>query len=787
MLIGKSVATMHFPLWDPFDYCGMSLAALAAPSVFCVQHLVFAFLPYNAGVALILIFSELLCAWGAYLLIRSIGWGRLPALLAGATVGFSGYMFSFVNNFSLIETASFIPLCLFCSRRIAIAAERSAVKWCLLLALCIALMILGGRPEICGAGLVLVCLFVWVQHFGLGTRVALRQRVVLQVKGIAMGVLLAMPEIMPSLEWLPWSRRAGGLTPREILQFSASWYHMIGLFAGQPLGDLQINSHGLRALIEPKNFPPYFQTAFVGPIAVCLAAMGLRPRGALVYWGVIVVFVGSAALSLGHNVPFMSELVSALPFLSAVRFPSKLMFFVTMCLAFFAARGLNNYAERKASLIPYAVAAAIALLGGGVLVVWPHVLLPFVAGSNTLKQTAQVSIGVAIILWDLLALGGLAILVGGARSDRRVQAAAVTTATAILAVFVNAWSCCRHYAPGSFFDQPSLAAKKLEQLEPDATARSRTMMLAMENLSVPPLATPEDPFSHAVRIYGYQRDLLKPFANVDFGVRGPWGWDGPTSGEYINLMLNLYLKSSQSMSPSTPGAVASDEPLYRLLQTTATRFVITQAYRFVSAGGNRMTGAVWASPVPPLSPQFFNLKVQSPAANMRIYELSNWMPRAYLSYSWSLIERDKVIDMIAEAPAGGFDPHKVTLLEEASSEAPASVQSPQPAEAVIVEERQPEDIRVHASAKAPSLLVLCDQFYPGWTAEVDGVRAPVLRANGFMKAVALSQGDHIVRFEFQPKSLFTGVILFALAVLWAALLVWQDARKRQLTKESSEN
>ena len=51
---------------------------------------------------------------------------------------------------------------------------------------------------------------------------------------------------------------------------------------------------------------------------------------------------------------------------------------------------------------------------------------------------------------------------------------------------------------------------------------------------------------------------------------------------------------------------------------------------------------------------------------------------------------------------------------------------------------------------------------PGWRATVDGVPAPILRANGFVPAVYLEPGEHVVEFMFRPRSLLIG----------AALLVW---------------
>jgi len=47
-------------------------------------------------------------------------------------------------------------------------------------------------------------------------------------------------------------------------------------------------------------------------------------------------------------------------------------------------------------------------------------------------------------------------------------------------------------------------------------------------------------------------------------------------------------------------------------------------------------------------------------------------------------------------------------------------------------------------------LVLNDVWQPWWYATVDAVETPVLRANVMFRAVAIPEGDHVVRFRFRP-------------------------------------
>jgi hypothetical protein len=80
-------------------------------------------------------------------------------------------------------------------------------------------------------------------------------------------------------------------------------------------------------------------------------------------------------------------------------------------------------------------------------------------------------------------------------------------------------------------------------------------------------------------------------------------------------------------------------------------------------------------------------------------------------------------------------------------------------------EEAPERLVAEVTASYGGLLVLTDVFYPGWIAEEDGRRLPILRADGFFRAVALPAGTHRVVFRYRPVSVAVGGVLSTLASL----------------------
>ena len=71
--------------------------------------------------------------------------------------------------------------------------------------------------------------------------------------------------------------------------------------------------------------------------------------------------------------------------------------------------------------------------------------------------------------------------------------------------------------------------------------------------------------------------------------------------------------------------------------------------------------------------------------------------------------------------------------------------------AEIVTYRQSQ-VQIWARLDRPGMLILHDLYHPAWTARIDGQPAPVLRAKGLFRAVALPAGEHDVSFTFEPLS-----------------------------------
>jgi hypothetical protein len=101
-------------------------------------------------------------------------------------------------------------------------------------------------------------------------------------------------------------------------------------------------------------------------------------------------------------------------------------------------------------------------------------------------------------------------------------------------------------------------------------------------------------------------------------------------------------------------------------------------------------------------------------------------------------------------------------------------------ESVVVVEHLPQRVVIEVSLSRPGLVILADVYYPGWSLEVDGKPASILRANRMMRGAAVQSGLHRLVYRYNPMSFRIGTLISAGALL-TVLGIAQFARRTQRT------
>jgi hypothetical protein len=137
-----------------------------------------------------------------------------------------------------------------------------------------------------------------------------------------------------------------------------------------------------------------------------------------------------------------------------------------------------------------------------------------------------------------------------------------------------------------------------------------------------------------------------------------------------------------------------------------------------------------------------------------IFERLSPLPRAFVVYRAEHIPGDE--QAVGRLLDESFDLRNAAVVAQPVDLPSNSEIAASPAEIVRYEHTR---VVVKASATQRGLLILGDQFSPGWHAFLDGKPTEVVRVNHVMRGVLLPAGEHEVVFEFAPDSLRAGALL----------------------------
>jgi hypothetical protein len=82
----------------------------------------------------------------------------------------------------------------------------------------------------------------------------------------------------------------------------------------------------------------------------------------------------------------------------------------------------------------------------------------------------------------------------------------------------------------------------------------------------------------------------------------------------------------------------------------------------------------------------------------------------------------------------------------------------------------PSQVWVNVEMACQGLLIVSDNWYPGWRAEVDGRPTEIWRVNTVIRGVVVNAGRHTVAMRYRPLSVYFG-FAFTLLGLAAAIVL----------------
>lgn len=161
------------------------------------------------------------------------------------------------------------------------------------------------------------------------------------------------------------------------------------------------------------------------------------------------------------------------------------------------------------------------------------------------------------------------------------------------------------------------------------------------------------------------------------------------------------------------------------------------------------------------------------------------LPRAWLVSEAESVDGEQALRRI-RGDGRAFDPRRTALLEDAPDVMPELPGGELAAgSAARVASYEPSRIVVETDAPTPTLLVLSENFYPGWEATVDGRATTIHLADFLLRAVSLPAGTHRVEMRYAAPQARNGALISIFTLLLLVALLLFARRRRALSAKQT--
>lgn len=746
-----AVTSGSWPVWNPYISFGQPLLAIPTAEILYPITWLHLLMPAWTFYTWYTVFHFVLAGCGLYALGRHLGLSRGGALTAGLLWVLSGPFLSLVNVWAHLAGAAWLPWAVLAGNR---ALDRFSVGGTLAWGASMAMLVVVGSPESLLMALVIGGVLASL-HVPGWWREPSRLRPVLAgaILAAVLAVALAAGQWLPTLAVARSSRRAD--LPAEAREFWSVHPESLAQLAFPVFPDrLPLQPAWRDRWYESRE--PFLASLYVGLPALALVLAAGLPAGRTRRWAwALAALAGLSILfALGRHAPVYQALVTVVPPLRTMRYPSKAIVLASFCIALLGGRGFDTWrgregSDRRWTLLALAILlpAALALGAGWLLDAraerWGPALV--LRGGSTYSEILA-PVSRSLIVCGALAVAA-ALLALLARRRWRVPILAGAAVALALIDLATAQQGLNPTAPKGALagTPPAIAAARPAPHQRTfvfdyARGRSAQRLLG-----------------HGAFLLAVPREERKPW-HGELALRtyahpallGLWHREGSYGVDLVKLhsadvtTVNALVEINESSPAMT----------HRLLRIGAVDPVVAMHRQGFE---ELRTVAV----LPSLFPE-----------PILVFRVPDPLPRAYV------VGRTRI------APPGqgwrtltapDFDPAREVVLPE------GPVRESDSAGSVRIVELLPDRVTLEAELDAPGYVVMVDAYDPGWKATIDGRETRLLRANVAFRAVESPAGRHSIRFVYRPASVKVGLAISALAVLCTTALwvaQWRRASGR---------
>jgi hypothetical protein len=326
------VRSGHLPIWNPYIFSGMPLLGAAQGGILFPLNWFYLVFAASTSSNLMVLFSFMTAALGAFLYARSTRTSIAGAALTSLVWQAGGFLVNQISHINIVQTAALLPWVLWAIERYAGSGNR---KHAALIAVFVALQFFAGHQQAFTYAFLLALAYALVMG---AVNFQQRKRYIASVGFVGLGLLLAAVQILPTWELLRNSLRdtasydfftSFSMPKRFVLTFLAPFVMGGGdgrLFRAPFLG--------------PSFYTEYVPFAGVVSLVLVVVAVWFSRDWRTRFWlGVVVV---GLLLAFGRYAPFsLNAITYYVPLLNLFRVPARHLMEVHFAVAVLAGRGLS--------------------------------------------------------------------------------------------------------------------------------------------------------------------------------------------------------------------------------------------------------------------------------------------------------------------------------------------------------------------------------------------------------------------------------------------------------------
>ncbi len=152
------------------------------------------------------------------------------------------------------------------------------------------------------------------------------------------------------------------------------------------------------------------------------------------------------------------------------------------------------------------------------------------------------------------------------------------------------------------------------------------------------------------------------------------------------------------------------------------------------------------------------------AGGWKVWERANAFPRAWVVHRAIQVNSDQAAIQAVMDPA--TNPRETVVVRR-----PVPVEACGAAETVAVKIPDVEHVEMDAELACAGVVVLSDNWFPGWQATIDGKAAEVFPANAAMQGISVPGGRHRIAVTYRPAGIYWGAIVSLAVFLGLGVMV----------------